>query len=68
MWMIILLIVVATFAPLISPMEPNAQVLEYPSKPSMFRGNVILKKNPMRSDEPFVIAVESFSQRGDSVE
>ena len=68
MWMIIVLIVVALFAPWISPMEPNAQVLEYPSKPSMFRGNVILKKNPLRESEPFVIAVESFTQRGDSVE
>lgn len=67
MWIIIILVTVAAFAPLLAPMDPDTQVLEYPSKPSFFRGNVLLKKNPVRTDEPFVIAIESYAVKGDSV-
>ncbi len=66
-WYIGLLVCVAILAPWISPMDPNTQVLEYPSEPSMFRGNVLLKKNPIRPTEPYVLAVESWKRVGDSV-
>ncbi len=67
LWFIVILIVIAAFAPWISPMDPNTQVLEYPSKPSMFHGNVLLKKNPVHPDEPYLIAVDSYRVSGDSV-
>jgi ABC-type dipeptide/oligopeptide/nickel transport system permease subunit len=67
MWIIIVLVTIAVLAPILAPMDPNTQVLEYPSKPSLFRGNVLLKKNPVRTDEPFVMAIESFSVSGDTV-
>jgi ABC-type antimicrobial peptide transport system permease subunit len=35
---------VAIFAPLLAPMNPNAQIYEYEIKPPLFRGNLILKK------------------------
>ncbi len=68
MWYIIFLVVVAVFAPFIAPMDPNTQVLEYPSKPAGFHGSVLLKKNPVHVEQPYLIAVESFARRGDSVE
>jgi peptide/nickel transport system permease protein len=67
MWFIMLLVVVAVFAQVIAPMDPLTQVLEYPSKSTMFRGNVLLKKNPVHPDEPYVIAINSFEVVGDSV-
>lgn len=65
---IILLVLLAVFAPVVAPMDPITQVLEYSVKPSMFRGNVLLKKNPSRPEQPSVLAILSFTEKGDSVE
>lgn len=62
------LIVVAIAAPLIAPMDPTVQVLEYAIKPPMFRGNVLLRHNPVHPDRPSIIAIESYRLVGDSVE
>lgn len=62
------LIVVAIAAPLIAPMDPTVQVLEYAIKPPMFRGNVLLRRNPVHPDRPSIIAIESYRLVGDSVE
>ncbi len=67
LWFIVTLVLVALLAPWISPMDPNTQVLEYPSKPGMFRGNVLLKKNPVHPTEPYLVAVKSYEIIGDSL-
>ena len=41
---LILLIFVAVFAPFIAPFDPVDQTLEYATKPSGFKGNVLVKK------------------------
>ncbi|MCX7930540.1 MAG: ABC transporter permease [Chlorobi bacterium] len=63
-----LLVTLAIAAPMIAPMDPTVQVLEYAIKPAMFRGNVLLRKNPVHPDRPSVIAIESYRILGDSVE
>jgi oligopeptide transport system permease protein len=40
----LLLSVVAVFAPLVAPMDPNVQLYEYEIKPPLYRGNLILKR------------------------
>jgi peptide/nickel transport system permease protein len=67
LWIIVLLVVTALLAPVISPVDPTLQVLEYAVKPSFFKGNVLLKKNVSRPDEPLLIPIQSFSVSGDSV-
>lgn len=68
LWVIGLLLFLAVFAPIISPMNPTTTILEYALKPSFFTGNVIYKINPVRVNEPSIIAIESYSIKGDSVE
>ncbi len=59
---------VAIFAPLLAPMNPNAQIYEYEIKPPLFRGNLILKKSETADGEAFkAIPIRSFEQQGDSL-
>ncbi|RPI65535.1 MAG: hypothetical protein EHM43_12700, partial [Ignavibacteriae bacterium] len=67
MFTLMVMIVMAIAAPLITPFEPTTQILEYAVKPAGFRGSVIYKKNPSAEDRPSVIAVRSFEVRGDSL-
>ncbi len=41
---LIILILIAITAPFLAPFDPNDQTLEYATKPSGFKGNVLLKK------------------------
>lgn len=41
---LIILILMAITAPILAPFDPNDQTLEYATKPSGFKGNVLLKK------------------------
>ncbi|MCS7000181.1 MAG: ABC transporter permease [Bacteroidota bacterium] len=66
--LLVLLIVLAIGAPIFAPMDPTVQVLEYAIKPPFFRGNVLLRTNPVHPDRPSIIAIESYQIRGDSVE
>ncbi len=66
--LLLALIAVAVAAPLIAPMDPTVQVLEYAIKPAMFRGNVLYRTNPVHPDRPSIIAITSYSIQGDSVE
>lgn len=62
------LIVVALFAPVLAPMNPNAQIYEYEIKPPLFRGNLILKKSDVAEGEAFkAVPIRSFERRGDSL-
>lgn len=64
----LVLIVTAIAAPIIAPMDPTVQVLEYAIKPALFRGNVLYRTNPVHPDRPSIIAIESYRVHGDSVE
>lgn len=65
---LVVLVVLAVAAPLIAPMDPTVQVLEYAIKPAMFRGNVLYRTNPVHPDRPSIIAIESYRILRDSVE
>jgi peptide/nickel transport system permease protein len=65
---LVVLITAALAAPIIAPMDPTIQVLEYAIKPAMFRGNVLYRINPVHPDRPSIIAIESYRVQGDSVE
>lgn len=67
MWIIICLVIIAIFAPLFAPMNPTTQILEYSTKPSFFRGNVLYKINPVHPEQPSVIAIQSYQLLGDSL-
>jgi peptide/nickel transport system permease protein len=62
------LIVVAIFADLVAPMDPNRQILEYGLKEAGYRGNVLIKKtaNDLYDSEP--IPIRSYTVRGDAVQ
>ena len=64
---IVLLVVVALLAPVIRPVDPTLQVLEYAVKPSFFKGNLLLKRNISRPDEPIQVPIQSYTIAGDSV-
>ncbi len=57
----------AIFAPWVSPMDPNRQILDYVRKPSGFRGNVLIRKSAGGSYSEEFIVVNTFAMRGDSV-
>ncbi|MES2764482.1 MAG: ABC transporter permease [Bacteroidota bacterium] len=67
LWIIGILVVVALLAPIIRPVDPTLQVLEYSVKPSFFKGSLLLKKNVSRPDEPLQIPIQSYSVVGDTV-
>ena len=62
-----LLVLVAVFADLIVPMDPNRQILEYSEKPSGFRGNVLVVRNEGSSYGDEYLPVERYRIDGDSV-
>jgi ABC-type dipeptide/oligopeptide/nickel transport system permease subunit len=62
-----LIIIVAAFASLLAPFDPNLQVLEYATSPSGFKGNVILRRNELEGKEPIPIPIESFTVNGDQI-
>lgn len=68
LYLIGLLIFLAVFADVISPFDPNLQILEYVIKPSGFRGNVLYKKNPARPEEPIPIPITSYRVEGNTVQ
>jgi peptide/nickel transport system permease protein len=63
----ILLILFATFAPLVAPFDPNLQVLEYATKPTGFKGNVILRTNEISANEAIPIPIQEYHVVGDHV-
>jgi len=67
MTVLIVMIVMAVAAPLITPFDPTTQILEYAVKPAGFRGSVLLKKNPSDEGHPSIVAVTTWEQRGDTV-
>ncbi|MFN3638494.1 MAG: ABC transporter permease [Chloroherpetonaceae bacterium] len=66
--LVVFFIVVALFAPVLSPMNPNAQIYEYEIKPPLFKGNLILKKIDASEGDPFkAIPIRSYAQQGDTL-
>jgi ABC-type dipeptide/oligopeptide/nickel transport system permease subunit len=62
-----LIILIAAFASFLAPFDPNMQVLEYATKPSGFKGNVILRTNEIEAQEPIPIPIQSFTIQGDQI-
>ena len=62
-----LIILVAAFASFLAPFDPNLQVLEYATKPSGFKGNVILRTNELQGREPIPVPIQSFTIQGDQI-
>jgi peptide/nickel transport system permease protein len=61
------LVLVAVFADLLAPMDPDRQVLEYARKDSWFRGNVLVAKSNGGTYGDELIPIESYTQVGDSI-
>jgi peptide/nickel transport system permease protein len=64
---LIIMVVMAVAAPLITPFDPSTQILEYSVQPAGFRGKVIRKINPSDPSTPSIVAVSSYEERGDTV-
>jgi ABC-type dipeptide/oligopeptide/nickel transport system permease subunit len=64
---LIIMIVMAVAAPLITPFQPTTQILEYSVKKAGFRGKILYKKNPADADHPSILAVRSYEVRNDTV-
>ena len=62
-----LIIFIAAFASFLAPFDPNQQVLEYVTKPSGFRGNVIMRENDLPGREPIPIPITSYSVTGNEI-
>jgi ABC-type dipeptide/oligopeptide/nickel transport system permease subunit len=62
-----LIIFIAIFASFLAPFDPNLQVLEYATKSSGFKGNVILRTNELLGGEPIPIPVQSYQIQGDQI-
>jgi ABC-type dipeptide/oligopeptide/nickel transport system permease subunit len=67
MWVTILLAIIAILADIIAPFDPNLQVLEYSTKESGFRGNVIMRLNDLEGKEPIPIPIQSFKIEGTDI-
>src|ERR1051325_3516650 len=63
----ILIILIAFCASFIAPYDPNLQVLEYVTKPSGFKGNVILRENDLPGKEPIPLPIQSYSVSGNEI-
>ncbi len=63
----VLLVLVALLAPLLAPMHPNRQILEYSLQPTGFRGNTLVVKAEGSSYSNDYLPVKSYSVVGDSV-
>lgn len=64
---LIVMVIMAIGANLITTFDPTTQILEYAVKPSGFRGKVLLKRNTSDPSRPSIVAISSYSIKGDSV-
>jgi peptide/nickel transport system permease protein len=64
---LIIMVVAAFAAPLITPFDPTTQILEYSVKPAGFRGNIIYKKNVSNPDRASIVAISSYRIDGDTL-
>lgn len=63
----LLLILLATAAPLIAPADPDQQINQYSTEPSGFKGNVLLRKSLVEGREPVPIPINEYHVQGDQV-
>jgi ABC-type dipeptide/oligopeptide/nickel transport system permease subunit len=64
---IVTMILMAIFAPLITPFEPTTAILEYAVKPAGFRGAILRKTNPSNPEAPTLVAVSRWHLDKDTV-
>jgi peptide/nickel transport system permease protein len=64
---LIVMIIMAIAADMITPFDPTTQILEYAVKPSGFRGKILYKRNVSTPDRPSIVAISSYTIKGDSV-
>lgn len=68
LWTLVLLVIIAVFAPVFAPFEPNQQILEFAAKPIGFEGDVIAVKQPNVDEGDKYVAVKGFiKEEGDKV-
>lgn len=67
MTVLLIMIVAAIAAPLITPFDPTTQILEYSVKPAGFQGMILYKRNPADVSSPSIIAVSCWVLRNDTV-
>ena len=53
-----LLIIVAVFADILSPFNPDSQILEFATRPSFFKGEVLIKKKTYSEYEKLIIPIK----------
>ncbi|HET9136957.1 MAG TPA: ABC transporter permease [Candidatus Kapabacteria bacterium] len=63
----ILIILIAILAPLLAPTDPDVQILEYTTKQSGFKGNVILRVNDIPGQNPVPIPITSYQVSGNEI-
>jgi len=66
-FLILILVIAAVFAPLFTSFDPTTQILEYSVKPVGFVGNLILKNNPSTPHTPIYVPILSYKKQGDSL-
>jgi ABC-type dipeptide/oligopeptide/nickel transport system permease subunit len=67
MFVLLVMILAALCAPLITPFDPTTQVLEYSVKPAGFTGLIFYKINPSDPETSSIVAVRDYKLNGDSV-
>lgn len=63
----ILIILIALLADVIAPTDPNLQILEYSTKPTGFRGNILLRTSDIPGQGPVPIPIQSFTINGSEI-
>ncbi len=63
----VLLVVIAILASVLAPFDPNLMVLEYSTKPSGFRGNVIMSKSHISGNSADPVPITSYKIEGEAV-
>ncbi|HEX2788228.1 MAG TPA: ABC transporter permease [Ignavibacteria bacterium] len=66
LWVLVMLVIVAIFAPFIAPFNPNDQILEFSTKPIGFKGDVLVKKELDQNGETQYIAIKGIISQTDN--
>ncbi len=68
LWTLVLLVLVAIFAPIISPFDPNLQILEFAAKPIGFEADVIqVIQQDGSKEEKYVAVIKELRSEGNKL-